>query len=126
MWICATRCCGHVVEIVVGIEIVVLRRDVDVVHVEQDSAVRALDDFAEEFPLGHLRGVKLRVAADVFDAHRHFEEILHLANLLRAVTRGFPNVYGIGSKVVRVAAVDAAPAEMIGEPRRLGALDRGA
>ena len=44
----------HGVEIIVGIEVVVLRRDVDVVHVEQDSAVGALDDFGEKFPLGHF------------------------------------------------------------------------
>ena len=63
-----------VVEVIVGIEIVILRGDVDIVHVEQDAAVGPLDDFAQEFPLGHFRGVKFRVAADVFDADRALPE----------------------------------------------------
>ncbi len=37
--------------------------------------------------------------------------------------RGFERV-GHRQKIVRVAAVDAAPAEMIGEPGSLGALDQ--
>ena len=52
----------------------VLRRDVNIVHIEQDAAVGLLDDFGEEFPLGHLRGVKFRVAADVFHGNRALPE----------------------------------------------------
>ena len=37
--------------------------------------------------------------------------------------RGFESV-GHGKQVVSVAAVDAAPAKMVGEPGRLGALDQ--
>ena len=33
------------------------------------------DDFGEKFPLGHFAGVKLHVAADIFDADWHFEKI---------------------------------------------------
>ena len=62
---------GHGVEIEIGIESVILRRDVNVVHVEQDAAVGALDDFVEKLPLGHLRGVKLRVAADILHRDGH-------------------------------------------------------
>ena len=40
----------HVVQIIVGIEVVVLRRDVNVVHIEQNSAVGALDHFAQRIP----------------------------------------------------------------------------
>jgi hypothetical protein len=35
----------NVIEVVVGIEIVILRRDIDVIHIEQDSAVSPLHDF---------------------------------------------------------------------------------
>ena len=122
MCICATRSVRHAVEVVVGIEIVVLRRDVNVVHVEQDAAVGALDDLGEEFPLGHLGDVELGVAADVFDADRDLEVVAHLADVLRGALRRGERV-GHRQQVVRVAAVDAAPAEVVGEPGRLGALD---
>jgi hypothetical protein len=42
------------VEILVGIEIVILRRHVDVVHIQENPAVRTLDDLVEELPFGHL------------------------------------------------------------------------
>jgi len=44
----------NVVEIIVGIEVVVLRRDVNVVYVQEHSAVGQLDHFTQEFPLRHF------------------------------------------------------------------------
>ena len=111
-----------VVEVFVGIEMVVLRGDVNVVHVEQNAAVGALDDLAEKFPLGHLRGVELGVAADVLDQNRHLDVIAHFADFSRDVLRRREGVRH-GQQVVRVASVDAAPAKMIGKPRRVRALD---
>ena len=122
MWICATRSAGTLFDVSVGIEVVILRRDVDVVHVEQDAAVGALDDLVEELPLGHLGDVELGVAADVFDGDGNLEEVLDLADLFGGDARGLEGV-GHREQVVRVGAVDAAPAEVVGEPGRLRALD---
>ena len=80
----------------------------------------ACDDFVEELPLGHFGVVKLGVAADVFDGDGDFEEVLHLADALGGVADGFPRV-GQREEVMRVAAVDAAPAEVVGKPRSFGA-----
>ena len=74
----------HVVQVIVGIESVVLGRDINVIHVEKNAAVRPLDDFAQEFPLRHFRGVEFRIAADVFDTDRNLEEIAGFANVLRS------------------------------------------
>ena len=44
----------HIVEVIVRVEVVVLRRDVNVVHVQQNTAVGQFDHFAQELPLCHL------------------------------------------------------------------------
>ncbi len=114
---------GDIVEIIVGIEIVILRRDVDVVHIEENARVGFLHDFAEEFPLGHFRGVELRVAADVFDEDGNLQKIADFANPLRDMAGGGERV-GERKKIVGVAAIDAAPAEMIGKPGRVGPFNK--
>ena len=48
---------GNRVHIVHGIELVVHRRDVDIVHVQQNAAVGALHHFGQELPLRHLRAL---------------------------------------------------------------------
>jgi hypothetical protein len=58
------------VEILIGVEIVVPGRHVDVVDIEKNPAISQLHDFVEEFPFGHLGYVKLGVAAHVFDGDR--------------------------------------------------------
>ena len=68
------------IEIFVGIEIVILRRHVDVVHIQENPAVGALDDLVEELPFGHLGAMKFGVATHVLDGDRHFQVILSLAN----------------------------------------------
>ena len=111
----------HGVEVFVGVEAVVLRGHVDVVHIEQNPAVRALDHLAEKLPLRHFGDVELDVAAHVFDRDGDLQKVLHFADIARGGFHGFPRV-GHGQKVVRVAAVHAAPAEVIADPRRLRAL----
>ena len=74
---------GDAVDVDGGIETVILRRDVDIIDVEQDAAIGALDDFVEEFPLGHFGDVKFGVAADVFDDNGNFQEIAGFADFLR-------------------------------------------
>ena len=113
---------GNGIDVIKGIEIVILRGDVDVVDVEKNAAVGALDDFVEELPFGHFGDVKFGVAGDVFDNDGEFEEIAHFANFLRGEAGGFEGVRH-GKKVVCVATVHAAPAEMVGEPGSFGAAD---
>ena len=43
------------------------------------------DDLVQEFPLGHLGLVKLRVAADVFDRDGNLEEVLRPGECVAAV-----------------------------------------
>ncbi len=111
---------GHRVDVGKRVETVVLRRDINIVDVEQNAAVGAFDDFGQELPLRHFGDVKLGVAGDVFDDHRHFREVLHLANLLRRHLDCFPGVRH-GQQVVGVAAIHRAPAKMVAEPRSFGA-----
>ena len=78
---------------------------------------------AEKFPLRHFRGVKFGVAAHVLDADRHLEKIARLANVVGGRLGGCESV-GHRQQIVRVASIDAAPAKMVGQPRRLGAFDQ--
>src|ERR1700688_2870487 len=114
---------GDVVYVSEGIEAVILRRDVNIIYVEEDAAIGALDYFVQKFPLSHFGDVIFRVAADVFHGDGDFEIVADLADLLRGELGGFKGV-GHGEKIVGVAAVNAAPAKMIGEPRGFGALDQ--
>src|ERR1700688_302429 len=107
---------GDVVYVSEGIEAVILRRDVNIIYVEEDAAVGALDYFVQKFPLSHFGDVIFGIAADVFYGDGHFEIIANLANFLCGELGGFKGV-GHGEKVMSVAAVHAAPAKMIGEPR---------
>src|SRR5215469_8563892 len=67
--------CGNTVDVSGGIETVILRGDVNIVDVEKNAAIGALDDFVEELPLGHFGDVKFGVAGDIFDNDRDFEEV---------------------------------------------------
>jgi hypothetical protein len=69
---------GDGIDVVDGVEFVVHRGDVDVVHVEQNSAIGALDDFGQELPLGHLGGGEFGVAELTFSTQRESREVLHL------------------------------------------------
>ena len=111
----------NAVDVVHWVEAVILRRDIDVVDVEQNPAVGRMDHLVQELPLGHLRFVVLGIAAYVFDSDGNLQEVLDLAHALRRSTHGFKRVRE-RQEIVGVAAVHAAPAKMIGEPRSFGAL----
>jgi len=113
----------HVVQVLVGIERVVLGRNINVIDVEKDPAIRSLYNFAQEFPFRHFRGMEFRVAADVFNANRNFKEIARLANVLRS-DLGAGKSVGHGEQIMRVTSVDAPPAEVIRQPRGVGPLDQ--
>src|SRR5712672_1758716 len=110
----------HVIE---GIKTMILRGNVNIVHIQQNPAVRLLDYFVQEFPLSHFRNVKLRVTAHIFDRHRNFQIVAHLAHFLRRQLRRFKRVRH-GQQIVRISTVHAAPTKMIRKPRRLRPLDQ--
>src|SRR6266404_6101946 len=114
---------GNAIYVIERIETVILRRDVDIVYVEQDAAVGAFHDFVQKFPFGHFGNVEFGVAADVFDGDRDFQIVAHIANFLGSFFRGFKRIRH-GQQVVSVTAVDASPAQVVGNPGSLGALDQ--
>ena len=108
----------------VPIEAVVLARNEDVVHVEQQPAIGAAGQFAHEFPLGHLRLGKLDVGGDVLDGDAAAEIVLHAGDAGCDVGQRF---LGIGDRheVVQVDAMHARPAEVVGDPFRLDMIGEG-
>ena len=82
------------------------------------------DDLGEELPLGHLRDMKLGVGADVLDGYGDFQEVTSFANFTRSDAYCLEGVRH-RQQVVAVGSIDAAPAQMIGEPRCLGAANQG-
>src|SRR6185437_13945565 len=109
----------NAVNIVRRVEAMVLRRNIDIVNVEKDAAVRRLDDLVKELPLRHLRLMKLRIAAHILNGDGNLKEILNLADSLRRRLHGFEGVRN-GKKIVGIAAINAAPAEMVRQPRSFG------
>jgi hypothetical protein len=100
---------------------VVHRAHVDVVDVEQETAVGAAGDLAEKLPLGHRRVGVAEVARDVLDQDPAPEPVLHAAHALHHVRE---RLLGIRQRqeVVRVVPADAPPAEVVRDPRRLDAV----
>src|ERR1700739_810825 len=62
------------------------------------------------------------ITADVLNRHRDFEKIPDLSNLVCGEPGRFKRV-GHGKQVVSISSVHAAPAEMVRQPGRAGALD---
>src|SRR5580698_9481692 len=85
----------HMVYVDIGIEVVVLRRDVNVIYIKQYAAISLLNNLVEELPFRHLGDMKLRITADIFDRNRHLKKVLGLSNLFCSVTR---RLEGIGHR----------------------------
>ena len=56
---------GNRVNVNRWIEAMILRRNVNIVDVQEYAAIGTLDNFVQELPLRHLRLVEFRIAADV-------------------------------------------------------------
>ena len=96
----------------------------DIVHVEKDAAVCALDYFREELPLGHFGSGEGCVAADVFNSDGDFEIFLHYADALGCALYGFPCIWK-GKQVVGIGTIDATPTKMVAKPGGASATDKG-
>ena len=73
---------GDAIHVVHRVEVVILRRNVNVIHVEQDPTVGRIHYFVQKLPLCHFRIVVLRVAADILHSHGDFKIVLHHAHAL--------------------------------------------
>ena len=102
------------------VEAVIDAADVDIVDVEQDGAIRALRDLAQEFPFAHLGGVEGQIARDVLQQDLPPEGVLHLTDSRHDRSERLLRV-GQGQEIVQVASVDPGPAQMIGNPMRFDA-----
>ena len=68
---------GNGVEILERVELMVDRAHVDVVDIEQDQAIGAPGDLAEELPFGEVRIAERHVARDILQQDSATEEVLH-------------------------------------------------
>ena len=102
------------------IEPVIHAAHIDVVHVQQNQAVRALRDLGQEVPLGELRGRVADVAGDVLQQNPGSQAVLHPADPIDDVSQ-----YGLvvrqRQQIVQIAAAHAGPAQMIRNPDGLHA-----
>ena len=114
---------GDLVQVIVGVESVVFAGDVDVVDVQQNSAVGQFDHFGQELPFGHFRDVEFGIAADIFHDDGDFQKILHFPDPAGGVFGGGESV-GHREKIMGVGSIDASPAKMIGEEFGVGAFDQ--
>ena len=108
---------GDGVEVGRRVEAVVVRGDVDVVHVEQDPAVGLLGEAREKLPLVHRRAGELDVRRRVLERDRRAEEVLHRAHAARDVAERLLGVRH-RQEVVRVLLRHARPAKVVGHPAR--------
>ena len=97
------------VEVIKRIEAVVLRRHVNIVHIQQDAAVGLLDHLVQELPFSHLGNVIFGVAAYVFNGHRNFQEITHVADVFSRLAGSLKGIRH-RKQVVGISAIHAAPA----------------
>ena len=107
---------GDGIHVVDRIELVIHGRDIDVVHIQKNAAISALDDFIQELPFGHLRAGEGGVGTNVFDGDRDFEVVLNVANTLDGALDSFPRIRQ-RKQVVRVGSIDRTPAQVVAQPR---------
>ncbi len=103
-----------------GVEPVVARADVDVVDVQQQLAPRQVRQRVEEFPLGKFIGLRTPHSWRRFGRCRTSCTCRTRAATVKAF-------FGVGQRqqVMQLVRAAAAPAQMIGNPRRLDAFGEG-
>src|SRR6185295_1796694 len=109
----------HATQVGQRIETVVDAADVHVVDVQQQPAIGALGDLAQELPFGHRVGGEAHVGGDVLQHEPALQHVLYRVHATHDVTHRL-----LGERqrhqVVQVDARDAGPAQMIRDP---GGLD---
>jgi len=110
------------VEITLRIEATVDDRDVDVVHVEEETASGALGEPVEELDLAHRAAGEADIACRVLDQDLPAEPLLHGIELAGdELERGL----GIGERqeIFEIGAAEIRPGEMLRDERRPVAFD---
>src|SRR4051812_3823805 len=92
-----------------GIEAVVERIDVDIIHVQQYMAVGAPSNLGYKLPFAHFRSAEIHIAGHIFQKDLPAEEILYRTHSCGDVLNGF---FGVGQwqKIVHVLACHTGPA----------------
>ena len=106
---------GNRANVLDRIEVVVHARHINVVHVEQQAAIRVGRHASEEFPLGHGRTDKTDVRAGILQDQRTLEKILHDADPLDNVPQR-RLVERHRQQVVGVDAGHAGPTDVVRNP----------
>ena len=105
-------------QILERIEPMIAGTHVDVVHIEEDSAVGPLGDCCEEFPLGDRGMLEREVARNVLHQNPSSETLLPV---LDPTDDEIDRLLGVRQRkeIVGLVPTDAPPAEMIRDDRRL-------
>src|ERR1700688_4269652 len=93
----------------------ILRRNINVVYIQKNTAIGLLNHFAQELPFRHFRGMVFGVTADVLDADRHFQKVAGGLNLFGSMPCDGKGVRH-RQQIMRITAIDTSPAEMIRKP----------
>src|SRR5580704_2569818 len=112
---------GNTINVLLGVEPVIERADVDVVHVEQDSAVGFLGKLNQKVRFVPGRAAEFQVGGGIFQRDGPFQDLLNLSDTIGGMAQRFVGV-GHGQQVVGVHAAGAGPAEVVGDPARVDAL----
>ena len=110
----------HRLQVLHRFKAVIDAADIDIVNVEQDIAVGARGNLAQEFPLAHLVGVKAEIAGDILQEDLPAQGILHLTHACNHRRQRLFTV-GQGQQIVQIASFDPGPAQMIRNPMRFDA-----
>ena len=102
----------------VRVEVMIEARDVDVVEVKQQTAVGLFGHAGDELPLLHRGVAESHVRAGVLQHERPLEEVLQRADTLHHVAQGLLGERAHWEQVVRVAAEDTRPADVVRNPPR--------
>src|SRR5258707_4401686 len=115
--------CRNTIYVIMGIEIVVSGRHINIVDVQEDAAIRQFHHFGKKLPLRHLRNVEFGITAYVLHSNRYLKKVPHFTNFLCGEAGSLEGI-GHGQQVVTVGPIDAAPAQMVSQPRCLCAPDQ--
>ena len=109
-------------EIGLRVEAVIDRVDIDVVDVEQQLAAAFARDGGDEVPLGHRIVGEAQIGRDVLHQQRTAERELHRVDTIAYQRQ---RLFGQRQRqqIVQMAAVDMAPAQMLGDRRRFDAVE---
>ena len=100
------------------IEFVVHAADIDVVDIEQNQAVGTSCNLTQEFPLGDLGVPVGYIARYILEQNAPAENVLHRPHPFNDIRERLFRVRQ-WQQVVHVAAGNASPAQMIGNPQWL-------